>query len=267
MSAARLAGTRFRWVLCGVRRSETSETSPNIMPSMADSSLRVLRHRRLLVLCSVVLGTALAGRLYDLGDAVCPEHGERAGEAAACSTPADEDDQTPSDERARIPTTGLPHKGASPEEARVTMLECADFECPFSARAKRSVDELVARNDDLAFYFLHFPLGAFEHGMLKAKAAAAAQRQGAFWPMHDALYTAPIESERDAVELAGHLGLDARRFAADLRDPELAAEVQRQRDLCKNAGVRAVPTFFINGRRVVGARPADDFQRVIDEER
>jgi predicted DsbA family dithiol-disulfide isomerase len=69
------------------------------------------------------------------------------------------------------------------------------------------------------------------------------------------------------VELARHLGLDSDRFAADLRDPGLHAEVERQRALCKDVGVRAVPTFFINGRRVIGSIPTDQLQRIIDEER
>ncbi|MBC7976364.1 MAG: thioredoxin domain-containing protein [Myxococcales bacterium] len=76
-----------------------------------------------------------------------------------------------------------------------------------------------------------------------------------------------MESERDAVALAQRLGLDAGRFAADLRKHEVRAEVERQRGLCKAAGVRAVPTFFINGRKLIGSLPTSDFQRVIDEER
>jgi protein-disulfide isomerase len=170
-------------------------------------------------------------------------------------------------DRVTIPTDGLPHKGADADTARVTMLECSDFECPFSKRASGTVDELIDRNDDLAFFHLHFPLGMFEHSVLEAIVSVAAQRQGRFWEMHDALFQHGIESEAEAIELARRLGLDPDRFAADLHDPTAAEEVDRQRDLCANAGVRAVPTFFINGRRVVGSIPTDQFQRVIDEER
>ncbi|MBC8067256.1 MAG: hypothetical protein IAG13_02890 [Deltaproteobacteria bacterium] len=48
---------------------------------------------------------------------------------------------------------------------------------------------------------------------------------------------------------------------------EVRAQVDRQRGLCKAAGVRALPTFFSNGRKLIGSLPTGDFQRVIDEER
>jgi protein-disulfide isomerase len=175
----------------------------------------------------------------------------------------------PDGPRVEIPTEGLPHKGAPVDRSRVTMIECSDFQCPYSRRASATVDELIASNDDLAFFHVHLPLGLFEHSRLKARAAVAAQRQGEdrFWSMHDALFERVIESEDDAVALAAELGLDTDRFARDLKDPATAGEVDRQRNLCRDANVRAVPTFFINGRRVVGSVPARDFQRVIDQER
>jgi protein-disulfide isomerase len=206
----------------------------------------VIKHAHLLVLAAAVAGSSYASWL----------HLWRAPAASVLD-----------DDRVTIPTASLPHKGAIGDAANVTMLECSDFECPFSRRASGTVDELLARNDDLAFYHLHFPLGMFEHSTLKATASVAAQRQGRFWEMHDALYDARIESDADAIALARRLGLDTDRFAADLRAPAVRGEVDRQRGLCKNAGVRAVPTFFINGRRVVGSIPADQFQKVIDEER
>lgn len=169
--------------------------------------------------------------------------------------------------QASFPTEGLPRKGASADRAAVTMVECSDFQCPFSKRASHTVDLLLERNEDVAFYHAHLPLGAFEHSELKARAAVAAQRQQGFWVMHDALYTADIRSQDDAIELAARLGLDDERFEQDLSDPASKAEVQRQRNLCVQAGVRGVPTFFINGTRVVGAIPADQLQRVIDQER
>ena len=201
----------------------------------------------LLVVAAATVGTAYASCLYE-----CPLRGS--------------EHSATDDERVTIPTEGLPHKGAG-FGAKITMVECSDFGCPFSKRARGTVDELLAHNDDLAFFHVHFPLGMFEHSELEAAASVAAQYQGRFWEMHDALFEASIGSEQAAIELAGKLGLDTARFAADLRRPATRAEVARQRGLCKDAGVRGVPTFFINGRRVVGSIPLDQFQRVIDEER
>lgn len=227
----------------------------------------VAKHRGILLCATAAVGVATASWLHAWGerDARCG----RADTSAACHEPTEAAAaaQPDDDDRVAIPTDGLPHKGARADLAKVTMIECSDYGCPYSKRAAGSVDELLARNEDLAFHHLHFPLGSFAHSVLKARVGVAAQRQGRFWSMHDALFDARIESDRDAVDLAARLGLDAHRFAADLRDPALHAEVDRQRGLCKAAGVRAVPTFFINGRRVVGSIPTDQFQRVIDEER
>ena len=171
-----------------------------------------------------------------------------------------------------IPTAGLPHKGASPDRAAVTMVSCSDFQCPFSARARHTVDELLRDNPDLQFFYTHLPLDRIHpHAGLRARASTAAQKQGRFWKMHDVLYDGlrgeDVVDEASAIALAGELGLDARRFAADLRDTATAAEVQRQSQMCRDQGVRAVPTFFINGREVRGALPTEDFQRVIDDVR
>ena len=224
----------------------------------------VAKHGSFVVLATAVIGTTYASWLYLASDGDgCTERVA----ADASVAPDAQSEPTPSDdERVTIPTEGLPHKGAG-FGARITMIECSDFECPFSKRASGTVDELLAHNDDLAFFHVHFPLGMFEHSRLEAHAAVAAQRQGRFWEMHDALFRESVETEDAAIALAQRLGLDAERFAADLRNAATRAEVDRQHALCKSVGVRAVPTFFINGRRVVGSLPADQFQRVIDEER
>ncbi|HWB76773.1 MAG TPA: DsbA family protein [Nannocystaceae bacterium] len=220
----------------------------------------VAKHGWLFVGAAAVIGSAYASWLY------APQQ-SCTREVAACIAP-DEATSMRDDVRVEIPTKGLPHKGASDEAAQVTMVECSDFQCPFSRRAAGSVDELVAKNDDLAFFHTHFPLAQMHpHAELMARASVAAQRQGGFWKMHDALYVAPIDSEVAAIGLADRIGLDAGRFSADLRDPAVFREVDRQRKLCRDAGVRGVPTFFINGRRVVGSLPTDQLQRVIDEER
>src|SRR5690349_2435769 len=222
----------------------------------------VAKHGWLFVAASAVIGTAYASWLY------APHHDcGRTREVAACIAP-DEATSQRDDVRVEIPTKGLPHKGASDDAIEVTMVECSDFQCPFSRRAAGTVDELIARNDDLAFFHTHFPLGQMHpHAELMARASVAAQRQGGFWKMHDALFVAPIDSEVGAISLADRIGLDAGRFSADLRDPAVFREVERQRRLCRDAGVRGVPTFFVNGRRMIGSLPVEDFQRVIDEER
>lgn len=220
----------------------------------------VAKHGWLFVGAAAVIGTTYASWLY------APQY-QCGREVTACVAP-DDTPQASDDVRVEIPTRGLPHKGARAEATHVTMIECSDFQCPFSRRAAGTVDELIAKNDDVAFFHAHFPLAPMhEHAMLMARASVAAQRQGAFWPMHDALFARRVESEGAAIDLAARLGLDSARFAADLHEPTVHGEVERQRRLCRDAGVRGVPTFFINGRRMIGSQPVEEFQRVIDEER
>ena len=220
-----------------------------------------------LVGATAVIGTAYASWLYMLGGATpCTAAHEQ---PAACTAATDDELAALDDDvRVEIPTAGLPHKGAPAQHAHVTMIECSDFQCPFSRRAAGTVDQLIAHNDDLAFFHAHFPLAPMhQHAVLMARASVAAQRQGRFWDMHDAMFATRIETEGQAIDVAQRLGLDVGRFATDLHDPAVQGEVDRQRALCRNAGVRGVPTFFINGRRAVGSLPTDQFQRIIDEER
>lgn len=227
------------------------------------AEINVARRGYFVALAAVVAATAYASWLHLWTHADVPTC-ETEPTADVCGEQEAQRDEV----RAEIPTRGLPRKGAADGYATVTMVECSDFQCPFSRRAAGTVDELVASNDDLAVFHTHFPLeGMHPHAVLMARATVAAQQQGMFWEMHDALFATPVDSEVAAIGVAKRIGLDAGQFSSDLRDPSIHREVERQRRLCRDAGVRGVPTFFINGRRVVGSVPTDELQRVIDEER
>ena len=189
----------------------------------------------------------LKALLRDRRDAVAPRRGHTIG----------------------VRVADAPFRGSA--AARVTVVEFSDYQCPYCARHHRETLPQLERDyiatGKVRYVARDFPLGKHERARPAAIAAACADEQGRFWEMHDALFATPIRSREGAIALARRLGLDAERFAADLRDPTVRAEVDRQRALCGNAQVRGVPTFFINGRRMVGSRPRHDFQRVIDEER
>jgi len=142
-----------------------------------------------------------------------------------------------------------------PSEAPVTLVEYADFECPFCGQAESIVRELLADFGDIRYVWRHLPLhDVHPHAQLASEAAEAAAHQGAFWAMHDLLLDhqgallAP-----DLVGYAEQLGLDVARFVTDLRNHAGAPRVAQDVDSADLSGVSGTPTFFLNGRRHHGA--------------
>jgi protein-disulfide isomerase len=147
------------------------------------------------------------------------------------------------------PVTDRDH-ARGPSSASVTLVEYADFECPFCARAYPVVRELERRyGDQLRVVFRHNPIGrTHPHAHLAAQASEAAALQGAFWPMHDALFEhQDALEERDLVERARALGLDVARFERDLRSPSVVERVHADEVGAVRSGVVGTPTFFNNG--------------------
>lgn len=142
-----------------------------------------------------------------------------------------------------------------PADAPLTLVEYADFECPFCARATGVARELRERlGDDLRYVVRHLPLpDVHEHAELAARAAESAARQGRFWEMHDLLFAHHDELElEDLVGYAGHLGLDVEAFVRDLDHDDVVRRVREDVADAEASGARGTPTFFVGGRRHVG---------------
>jgi Na+/H+ antiporter NhaA/predicted DsbA family dithiol-disulfide isomerase len=142
-----------------------------------------------------------------------------------------------------------------PIDARVTVLEYGDFECPFCGRAEPVVRELLHEFGDIRYVWRHLPLSdVHPNAQLAAEAAEAAARQGAFWEMHDLLFEhQDALGPGDLMSYAETLGLDGERFMDDLREHAGAVQVAEDVDSADLSGVSGTPTFFINGRRHQGA--------------
>ncbi len=142
-----------------------------------------------------------------------------------------------------------------PLDARITLLEYGDFECPYCGEAEPVIRQVLdSLGDDLAFVFRHLPLvDVHEHAELAAEAAEAAGAQGRFWEMHDVLMANGIAlTFDDLVGYAGQLDLDIERFAAELTSRRHALRVSRDVAGAEDSEVRGTPTFFVNGRRHYG---------------
>jgi Na+/H+ antiporter NhaA len=138
-----------------------------------------------------------------------------------------------------------------PEDALVTIVEYADFECPYCGRAEHVVRALLEGFGDLRYVWRHLPLhDVHPKAQLASEAAEAAAEQGAFWEMHHMLFDHQDALEPDdLVGYALELGLDIERFQKFLTKRHGAARVAEDMDGADLSGVSGTPTFFINGRR------------------
>lgn len=141
-----------------------------------------------------------------------------------------------------------PSKGAS--EPLVTIVEWADFECPFCGRASPLLGTVVENHKQrVKLVFKHYPLSAHEHAEAAARAAVAAGMQGKFWEMHDIMFQNQNSLDEAGLErLAKDIGLDIAKFKTDLRSEAVADAVAADRKQGDKLGLTGTPMLFINGR-------------------
>ncbi|MCP2321915.1 Na+/H+ antiporter NhaA [Hamadaea flava] len=152
-----------------------------------------------------------------------------------------------------------------PADARITIVEYGDFECPHCGRAEQIMRELLSGRTEIAYVWRHLPLtDVHPHAQLAAEAAEAAAEQGAFWEMHDVLLDHQGDLDlTDLVRYADQLSLDTDRFEEDLRTREGAARIAEDVDSADLSGVAGTPTFFVNGRRHHGAYDIDSLKAAV----
>ena len=123
------------------------------------------------------------------------------------------------------------------------VIEYGDYECPYCARAEELLAPLALRR-----VFRHFPVPSkHPRSEVLARAAEAAAVQGAFWPMHDALFADPGRLDDPHLwERAERLGLDLERFEADRRSGQVEERVARDFRSGIRAGVTTTPTLFVD---------------------
>ena len=137
------------------------------------------------------------------------------------------------------------------EHASVTVVEYGDFECPNCKQAAPAVKMLLERFvGRVRVAFRHFPLEEIHpHALAAALAAEAAAGQGKFWPMHDLLFDNQRHLKSSQIRgYAERLELDVSRFDAEIGDALYLQRVREDIEGGKLSGVRATPTFFINGK-------------------
>lgn len=149
----------------------------------------------------------------------------------------------------KIDITGAPIRGRA--DAPITLVLFSDFECPWCGKLEPVLAELLAQNQDkLRIVFKHLPLPMHPQAEPAALAAIAAQRQGKFWEMHDALFQNTTWTATTVEETAQRVGLNMEQFRADLNTPQTQAQLAKDKGDAQAAEVNSTPTMFINGRPV-----------------
>jgi protein-disulfide isomerase len=139
-----------------------------------------------------------------------------------------------------------------PKDAKVTLVEYSDFECPYCSKAADAVTVIKARYGKVVrVVFRQFPLSFHPDAMPAAQASLAARAQGRFWDYHDLLFANNEKLDRASLEgYAKTLGLDMKAFRADLDKGSYAAAVEADLALGGESGVQGTPSMFVNGKRV-----------------
>ena len=169
----------------------------------------------------------------------------------------------------KFPVENSPVMG--PANAKITIIEVSDYECPFCVRGDERVKELLAMYpNDVRVVMKQNPLSFHVAARPAAMAALAAGEQGKYWQMHDKLFAstkARIKLTRERLdELAREIGLDMEKFAQALDSQKFEAQISHEQKMAVSLGARGTPAFFINGRKLSGAQPIEKFKALVEEE-
>ncbi len=113
----------------------------------------------------------------------------------------------------------------------------------------------------------NYPYKYRDYSQIAAEASLAARDQGKYWEMHDLLIRRSPKLDRASLmSYARELGLDMAKFTESIDKKKHSAEIEQDKELALKLDLYNTPTFFINGRKVVGERPFSYFKQIIDEE-
>src|SRR5213593_3909400 len=153
-------------------------------------------------------------------------------------------------------------------DAPVTIVEFADYQCPFCKKSEDTLKALLSKyGGRVKLAFLDFALSEI-HGQAgsAAEAARCAGEQGKFWEYHDSLFADSKLDEASLIERAQKLRLDESAFRSCLTSGKFQQDIRANREQGAEAGVTGTPAFFINGVFLSGAQPQAEFEKIIDSQ-
>ena len=164
------------------------------------------------------------------------------------------------------------------KNAKVTIVEFSDFQCPFCEKFYKDTFAQLKKDyidtGKIKFTFRHLPLDIHPLATKASEASECANDQGKFWEYHDELFnnfstwttltTDTLQPQLE--EYASSLGLNTQEFSSCLTSDKYTEKVNKDKTDAQTAGATGTPSFFINGKILVGALPFETFKILIDQE-
>jgi protein-disulfide isomerase len=154
--------------------------------------------------------------------------------------------------------------------AKVTIVEFSDFQCPFCARGANVMNEVKKKyGNRVKIAFKNFPLPFHHHARSASIAGLCVHEQNAdlYWRMKDLMFEDQQGLEQDGlIAKARSLNVDMDKFTDCLTSGKFEAMIDQDIEQGQKLGVKSTPTFFVNGMMVTGAQPLDAFSELIDQE-
>jgi protein-disulfide isomerase len=162
------------------------------------------------------------------------------------------------DIRSKLQPGSAPSIG--PTNAKITLIEYADFECPSCRQLDRVLRELLPRHPEVRLVYKDFPLTTIHPWAMTASLAGQCVNQQApdyFWKIHDVIFDAqdvisPSNVWDKMSDFAGQLGLNIESFRACMTNPDTTHEIEKTMAEGHELNINGTPTVFVNGRRIVG---------------
>ena len=158
-----------------------------------------------------------------------------------------------------------------PKDAKVTVVEFGDYQCPACGAAYPTVTQILAAyKGQIRYVFREFPLPMHQNAQAAAEAAEAAGAQGKYFDMYNLLYTNQTEwgetnnANDYFIKYAQQLKLNMDTFKSDITSKKYAKKIQKDMDDGDAVSVDSTPTFFINGVKEEGGMQYSDFKDKID---
>jgi protein-disulfide isomerase len=173
---------------------------------------------------------------------------------------------------AKINLKDVPERG--PKDAKVTIVEYSDFQCPFCAKGYNTIEQQVLKEygNKVKFVFKNYPLPFHPWATPAAIAAECVKEQkvDAYWKAYDWLFQnqgqVNPQNVNEKVFTAAGPGIDKAKYDDCVNNKKTEAKVKADIAEGQSLGVTGTPSFIINGRKLVGAQPYEQFKAIIDDE-